>query len=587
MDDISGGLEPVKIPLVNHLDTEGLDFVYVRDCVGVGGSPLDRGMPSAEQQQSSALSNESKEGRAAALCFCLGGCVDPTVCSCLGYFPWEQQKDVRYLDRFLSGGVLSRPGLEGGSRRRGASSHPHGLPIASDASKTAPKPRYTRTSLSAAQPCSLVLESLAMEKRRRERTQQPPKETNSNGATSLTRLPSRTPATPLLDEMKDVKDVSSLVANVPLSNGVHCVDVDCSGGVKDDYAETTPPPAQLMLDLRSDVTPVQGVKSEDTAAPLLSAMDVHVVEDAPHSSTESNEVTPHSSIFPSSSRMGEAMKEAAQSVTLSAFAPPVTPTSASDVDGGLSPLSSVMESATNDSAPQSDQTPSDGSPLSTFSSSSLSSSPSLSLTPSSPSPSTSPLRLPTTLPVNGLRASSLPLHELSFLSECGPRCGCPSWCAARCTSGGVRLQLQVYKTQEKGWACRTLQPIRQGTFVTEYAGEVLEADEAERRLTEYDRAGVHYMFSLKGSRRCIDPVHIGNLGRLLNHSCNPNLQKLQVYQHCAPSQPLPTPRMVFVAKRHIARYEELCISYDYEEQDFPGGCLRCHCHAPRCRYNLV
>ena len=206
--------------------------------------------------------------------------------------------------------------------------------------------------------------------------------------------------------------------------------------------------------------------------------------------------------------------------------------------------------------------------------------------PASAFPSSAPKAAPD-LPGRSLPGASLPLHELSFLRECGPLCGCPSSCANRQTSSGVQLRLQVYKTLDKGWACRTLQPIRQGTFVTEYAGELLEADEAERRLADYDRLGVHYMFSLKGSTQCIDPVRRGNLGRVLNHSCQPNLQKLQLYTHCAPGQPLPPPRMVFVARRNIRRLEELCISYDYEEQEFPGGCLRCLCGAKRCRYNLV
>jgi len=152
-----------------------------------------------------------------------------------------------------------------------------------------------------------------------------------------------------------------------------------------------------------------------------------------------------------------------------------------------------------------------------------------------------------------------------------------------------------------------MQPIRQGQFVSEYVGEMLDETEAERRVAQYDADGQHYMFGLKGSQWSIDPVVRGNVGRIFNHSCQPNLHKLQVYQHpyrrqgkaaqsgeggeqqqaVAAENVLPCPRMVFVAARDIARYEELCISYDYEEADHPGGCLVCHCGAKKCRHNLV
>jgi hypothetical protein len=192
------------------------------------------------------------------------------------------------------------------------------------------------------------------------------------------------------------------------------------------------------------------------------------------------------------------------------------------------------------------------------------------------------------------------LHDVNYLAECGPLCGCPPSCANRATQRGVSLRLQVYYTLQKGWACRTLQPIRAGHFVSEYVGEMVDEAEAERRVSQYDTDGLHYMFGLKGSQFSIDPVRRGNIGRVFNHSCQPNLHKLQVYQHphrrrlhaAGDGGPgngnvLPCPRMVFVAARDISRYEELCISYDYEEADHPGGCLVCHCGAKKCRHNLV
>ena len=559
--DISGGLEPTPIPLVNHLDSSGLDFVYVRDCVGVGGSVLDREEGAKGEE---AETTGGGGGRKAAVCACAEGCVNPTTCACVGYFPWEAQKDPHYLDRFLSGGVRSgAQGLDGWAKRRATASQSRSL--ASHCSTQAPRPRYTRTSRSAAQSCSLVLESLALEKRRREQPEPSPTDASSTGPPPTIPIYASAPPLPSLGEVKDVSERSSSpVLVIPQCEPVPSAHDRCCGGEKKEAAADSLPLSQLLSDAASDALPTsEAMGAEKPPQPSHTA--------APHPTATSNGAlsTSESTSSPSSPGL------------------PSTPTSTSEVDSVLIPSLSAMD--TTDSPASADRSLTNGSPTSSTSPASSSTSSSSPLPPTRLSPSPSPSPHPQSPPrINGLRPPSLPLHELSFLSECGSQCGCPSWCAARCTSGGVRLHLQVYKTAEKGWAVRTLQSIRPGTFVTEYAGEVLEADEAERRLSEYDRLGVHYMFSLKGSRRCIDPVHIGNMGRLLNHSCTPNLAQLQVYGGCGGGgRLLPTPRMVFVAKRYVHKYEELCIDYHYEEQDFPGGCMRCHCNTPRCRYNLV
>jgi histone-lysine N-methyltransferase SUV39H len=66
-------------------------------------------------------------------------------------------------------------------------------------------------------------------------------------------------------------------------------------------------------------------------------------------------------------------------------------------------------------------------------------------------------------------------------------------------SGGISVPIQVYKTREKGWAGRAKQFISKGTFVVEYCGEVVDAEEAAKRLTQYDMLGIHYVFGFKFS----------------------------------------------------------------------------------------
>jgi len=173
------------------------------------------------------------------------------------------------------------------------------------------------------------------------------------------------------------------------------------------------------------------------------------------------------------------------------------------------------------------------------------------------------------------------------LCNCHDLCGCgPYSCPNRHVSNGIHVRLYVSKTREKGWACYAGESIKRGTFICQYAGELVPENVASDRLREYDRRGIHYVFGFQGSDVSIDPVQYGNVGRMLNHSCNPNVTKLQIYgSEMRRGQRFPV--MAFFAARDIAMHEELCISYDYEEQEHPGGCLVCYCGEAKCRHTLV
>jgi ankyrin repeat protein len=197
---------------------------------------------------------------------------------------------------------------------------------------------------------------------------------------------------------------------------------------------------------------------------------------------------------------------------------------------------------------------------------------------------------------------------IETLVECSDLCGCPPSCSNRVSERGVLVNMQIYKTPNKGWAARAMEDIPQGTFISEYVGELISEEEAQKRMREeYDVAGIHYLFAIRDSKYVLDPFRKGNVSRLYNHSCQPNITKLQVYRthhqdasgkggvdsiayssnsgdHNAVRN---CPRMVFVAARDIAKGEELCISYDYEQLEHPGGCLVCYCGSSNCCYNLV
>nr|DAD21781.1 TPA_asm: hypothetical protein HUJ06_023244 [Nelumbo nucifera] len=127
------------------------------------------------------------------------------------------------------------------------------------------------------------------------------------------------------------------------------------------------------------------------------------------------------------------------------------------------------------------------------------------------------------------------LEEGYLVYECNSMCSCDKTCGNRVLQNGVRVKLEVFKTENKGWAVRAGEAISRGTFVCEYIGEVLTDQEAKRRSERYGYEGCSYLYSIdphindingltEGAVPCvIDATTLGNVSRFINHSCSPNL----------------------------------------------------------------
>ncbi|PKK73831.1 SET domain-containing protein, partial [Rhizophagus irregularis] len=149
--------------------------------------------------------------------------------------------------------------------------------------------------------------------------------------------------------------------------------------------------------------------------------------------------------------------------------------------------------------------------------------------------------------------------------ECNSNCSCSSVkCPNRLTQHGVSLPLQIFKSNSGcGWGVRShTRKIRKGEFVCEYAGEIIKTDEAKRRwITAKEKNEDNYILCLKEHvkdrilRTNIDPTHIGNVGRFINHSCDSNLQIFLTRINSL------IPTAALFAKRDIEINEEL--SFDY------------------------
>jgi histone-lysine N-methyltransferase SETD2 len=92
-----------------------------------------------------------------------------------------------------------------------------------------------------------------------------------------------------------------------------------------------------------------------------------------------------------------------------------------------------------------------------------------------------------------------------LMIECGSRCPCGEYCNNKRFQRGVYAQVEVFKTDKKGWGLRALTDIPQGTFVMEYCGEVISPVEFEERKKQYtiEKRRHYYFMSLRS-----DEVHL-------------------------------------------------------------------------------
>ncbi|XP_052902995.1 histone-lysine N-methyltransferase Su(var)3-9-like isoform X1 [Anopheles moucheti] len=150
--------------------------------------------------------------------------------------------------------------------------------------------------------------------------------------------------------------------------------------------------------------------------------------------------------------------------------------------------------------------------------------------------------------------------------ECNKKCQCGPDCLNRVVQNGGKCKLTLFKTSNgRGWGVRTNAVIAEGQYISEYCGEVISYDEAEKRGREYDAVGRTYLFDLDfngtDNPYTLDAARYGNVTRFFNHSCDPNCGIWSVWIDCLDPY---LPRLAFFALRRIEIGEEL--TFDYHAQ---------------------
>lgn len=175
----------------------------------------------------------------------------------------------------------------------------------------------------------------------------------------------------------------------------------------------------------------------------------------------------------------------------------------------------------------------------------------------------------------------------SPIYECNQKCACDSTCVNRVVQHGPskNLKLQIFRTDNnRGWGVKTLMPIKQGSFITKYTGEVITRLEADQRAITHGSKST-YMFDLdfySEKNDCaysIDATTFGNVSHFINHSCDANLAIYAVWIDCYDAN-LPT--LALFASRDIAVGDELTFNYMTSVTNEKRR-IKCKCQADNCR----
>lgn len=136
-----------------------------------------------------------------------------------------------------------------------------------------------------------------------------------------------------------------------------------------------------------------------------------------------------------------------------------------------------------------------------------------------------------------------------------------------------------------------------GDGSSESTGEEDEADEKLRQRQTFvpsqmvvplpspgERKSVREYFGRDESVYIMDAKRTGNIGRFLNHSCEPNVFVQNVF---VDTHDLRFPWVSFFAIHNVRAGTELTWDYNYEVDSVPGKIKYCYCAAKKCRGRLL
>jgi hypothetical protein len=139
---------------------------------------------------------------------------------------------------------------------------------------------------------------------------------------------------------------------------------------------------------------------------------------------------------------------------------------------------------------------------------------------------------------------------------------------------------EVRQSDIQGRGGFAVRPIRKGTRIIEYVGELISQKEADKRYDDASMKRHHTFLFALDSGKVIDAAVGGNDARFINHSCDPNCQAVE------------EGNQIFIeALRGIAPGEELYYDYAYERTSATTpedeALYKCLCGSAKCRGSIL
>eukprot|EP00798_Chlamydomonas_sp_ICE-L_P007513 gene7513-658_t len=158
------------------------------------------------------------------------------------------------------------------------------------------------------------------------------------------------------------------------------------------------------------------------------------------------------------------------------------------------------------------------------------------------------------------------LNRLSYV-HCDPR-SCPTGelCSNRPFHQLEEPEVETFATENMGHGIRAMQHVARGSFLMEYAGEVIDGVELDRRVQDSLVAAEPPFFVMEVEAGLfIDARRKGNLARCINSSCDPNCE-VQKWHDAATGEA----RIGIFAKCDVVPGEELTFNYFIDHYGHKG-----------------
>ena len=176
-----------------------------------------------------------------------------------------------------------------------------------------------------------------------------------------------------------------------------------------------------------------------------------------------------------------------------------------------------------------------------------------------------------------------------LIYECSDFCRCTN-CFNKLVQFGPCADLEITSFDSKGFGLMSTKYLTKGSFICEYAGEILTKTEAIRRDKQNQLENkMNYIFCLNeissdnGAliQTFIDPSRKGNIGRYINHSCDANCDTISARIDCI------IPKIAIFANRDIPPSTEITFNYGLKGQQASNELKKtCFCNSSNCKQFL-